>query len=257
MTSSNPFRQIFPETELVKFCRRQDRLLFFSIVNELICDDSVILDFGAGRNRFPEFGRHLNHISTLKGRCKRVIGVDPDPVVLGNDTLDLALVIEDDNRIPLEDNSVDLIFSYAVFEHLSNVEKIARELERVLKPGGWLCAWTPNKWGYVGIGSRMIPNTMHARFLRLVQPNSRVERDVFPVQYKLNTMRDVKKYFPGTNFVNYSFYFNGQPSYNFGSSVIAVFWLFYMAVMPRTFSQSLMIFLQKKGDQSTAGVDGH
>ena len=75
----DPMIRLFPERRVVRFLHRQDRFLFFSMVNELVRPTDIVLDLGAGRNRFPEFGPHLNAISTLKGRCSRVIGVDVDP----------------------------------------------------------------------------------------------------------------------------------------------------------------------------------
>lgn len=250
--SKNLYGTIFPETQFVKFSRRQDRLLFFSAVNELVKPDDVVLDYGAGRNRFPEFGAHLNMISTFRGRCARIIGVDVDPVVMDNDALDEAHVLGSDGRIPLRDASVDVIFSYAVFEHLVDVGKVADELYRVLKPGGWLCAWTPNKWGYVGLGARLTPNALHARLLNIAQPHSRVAKDVFPVAYQVNTLRDVRKHFPDDRFDNHAFYYNAQPSYNFGSAAMARLWLVYMALTPDFLAQSLMIFLRKNSATTPA-----
>ena len=122
-----------------------------------------MLDLGAGRNRFPEFGPHLNAIATLKGRCNRVIGVDVDEEVLTNDAMDEAHVITVGGGLPLETNSVDLIYSYAVLEHVDDPPTFVSEVERVLKPGGWFCAWTSNKWGYVGMGARLVPNSLHAK----------------------------------------------------------------------------------------------
>ena len=70
-TRVDPMIRLFPERRVVRFLHRQDRFLFFSMVNELVGPTDVVLDLGAGRNRFPEFGPHLNAISTLKGRCGR------------------------------------------------------------------------------------------------------------------------------------------------------------------------------------------
>jgi SAM-dependent methyltransferase len=242
----NPMASLFPEMHLVRFNRRQDRLLFFSIVNELVRPDSTVLDFGAGRNRYAEYGRHLEMISTHKNRCRRVIGVDVDDAVLTNDSLDEAHCIRPGAPLPLPDASIDLIFSYAVFEHIDPVSGAISELTRVLKPGGWLCAWTPNKWGYVGLGARLVPNSLHAKLLRVIQPNSRGSEDVFPVVYAYNTRGAIDRYFPESRWENYSFVYNAQPSYNFGSPLVARLWMLYMALTPDFLGQSLMIFLRKK-----------
>lgn len=241
----DPLPKLFPERRVVDFLHRQDRFVFFSMVSDLIAPDFTVLDFGAGRGRQADFSSpHLRAISLFKGRCTTLIGVDPDPVVLENPTLDQAFVVPPGGRLPLEDESVDLVFSYAVFEHVEEPQAVAHELARIVKPGGWICAWTPNKWGYVGLGARLIPNRLHAGALQYVAPGTRAEKDVFPTRYRMNTLAAITRLFP--DFENLSFGFNGQPSYNFGSALIARFWLLYMALMPRAMAQSLFIFLRKK-----------
>lgn len=242
---AKPLASIFRETRFATFNRRQDRFLFFSLVNELVRPRDIVVDLGAGRNRFGEYGPHLQHISRLKGRCARVIGLDVDPVVHSNDALDEAHCITPGGGLPLPDASVDLIYSYAVLEHVEHPAELAAEIARVLRPGGWFCAWTPNKWGYVGLGARLVPNRFHARLLATIQPGSRGEKDVFPVRYRLNTLGAVRRAFGRHAFEHYSFAYNAQPSYNFGSAMIARFWLLYMALVPSVMAQSLMIFERK------------
>ena len=69
------------------------------------------------------------------------------------------------------------------------------EIERILKPGGWFCARTPNKWGYISLGANLIPNSLHVRFLKFLQPD-RQEEDVFPTRYRMNTIAALKTHFP-------------------------------------------------------------
>jgi len=240
------FHRLFPETRFVSFNRRQDRLLFFSIVDELVGEDDIVLDLGAGRDRFTEFGPHLDRVSRLKDRCKRVIGVDVDPVVLTNQALHEAHVVLPGARLPFADASIDLIYSYAVLEHVDDPAALADEIARVLKPGGWFCAWTPNKWGYVGIGARLVPNSLHARLLRTIQPQSRLQADVFPTRYRMNTLGAVRHLFGRRGFESFSFPYNAQPSYNLGRPLIARLWLLFMALTPASMSQSLMVFERKR-----------
>ncbi|MFA5878119.1 MAG: class I SAM-dependent methyltransferase [Candidatus Staskawiczbacteria bacterium] len=48
------------------------------------------------------------------------------------------------NSFPLENNSVDFIFSKSVIEHLKNPENFIKEIYRVLKPGGTAILMTPD-----------------------------------------------------------------------------------------------------------------
>src|SRR5215213_4558977 len=72
---------------------------------------------------------------------------------------------------------------------------LAAEVLRVLKPGGWFAARTPNKWGMIGLGARAVPNRLHTRFLHRLQPGRQAE-DVFPVEYHMNTRRRLRALFP-------------------------------------------------------------
>src|SRR5690606_34252882 len=108
---------------------------------------------------------------------------DIDDAIRSNPGLDEALVLEPGAKLPLPPESVDLVVSDATFEHITDPELYMPELDRVLKPGGWICARTPGRWGYIGLGATMVPNRWHVRLLRYLQPH-RKEIDVFPTAYK-------------------------------------------------------------------------
>jgi ubiquinone/menaquinone biosynthesis C-methylase UbiE len=52
----------------------------------------------------------------------------------------------DGERIPLEDNSVDVLTCIEVIEHTRDDRSVIKELYRVLKPGGTAIITVPNKW---------------------------------------------------------------------------------------------------------------
>jgi len=52
----------------------------------------------------------------------------------------------DGERIPLEDNSVDVLTCIEVIEHTRDDRNTIKELFRVLKPGGTAIITVPNKW---------------------------------------------------------------------------------------------------------------
>ncbi|MDP1564511.1 MAG: class I SAM-dependent methyltransferase [Pirellulaceae bacterium] len=48
-------------------------------------------------------------------------------------------------KLPFESNSFDAIFYHHVIEHVDDPVGSLKELDRVLKPGGWLFVGTPNR----------------------------------------------------------------------------------------------------------------
>lgn len=55
----------------------------------------------------------------------------------------LAKIKMDIHNIPLEDNSIDVIFCNHVLEHVSDDIQALREIKRVLTPGGWAILQIP------------------------------------------------------------------------------------------------------------------
>lgn len=90
-------------------------------------------------------------------RFGSVLGIDIDPHALriaasatvpGN----LHFLLADSLRLPLPDDSTDLVICNHVYEHVPSAERLFAEIRRVLKPGG-RC--------YLGAASRLIPVEPH------------------------------------------------------------------------------------------------
>jgi len=81
--------------------------------------------------------------AALRQREFRVFGVDIEPDA--RNLLDGSFEIADLNcRLPFEDESFDLVTSVEGIEHLENPHGFLREINRVLKPDGWVILTTPN-----------------------------------------------------------------------------------------------------------------
>jgi len=237
---------LYPEYLAGGFTRNNKRLIFYSRVNSLLKDDMTVLEFGAGRGKFADIGpNYLSNLGNFRGRCKQITGIDVDPSVLTNPLLDKGVQYKPGEPLPFDDATFDMIVSWDVFEHVDQPQFYANELSRVLKPGGWLCAQTPNKWGYVGIGARMIPNAWHVRFLKKLAPEKH-EEDTFPTVYKMNSLGAIRKYFSEARFDHHSYIFNGPPSYHANKLFLARMILLYNWLMPEGLGQTLHIFLRKK-----------
>jgi SAM-dependent methyltransferase len=238
-------RRVYPEANVSGFSHKDQEVAFFTQIAALLRPDDVVLDFGAGRGEFiyEDPSAYRVWLQNFRGRCAHVDGCDPDPVVLENPTLDAAAVIEVGAPLPYDDNYFDLIVSRYVFEHIEQPEWASRELLRVLKPGGWICAMTPNKWGYVALISRVLPNRLHSRTLSRIQPG-RPNSDVFPTVYLLNRPSAVRRYFQDAADV-YFYSTSAVPSYHFGSIVIMRLQQLAHRLTPPIFDVGLRFFIRK------------
>jgi SAM-dependent methyltransferase len=239
--------RLYPEVRAGGYTRYDGFVEFYTRVNALLDADSEVLDFGAGRGLWATEPLPALHkqLRAFHERVKRVRGVDVDPVVLDNPSLAAAEVIEPGERLPFDDDSFDVVVADHVLEHVdqNDASVVADELLRVLRPGGWLAARTPNKWGMIGVGARTVPNTLHTRALSRLQPG-RKPQDVFPVRYSMNTRRQLKRLFaPPHELVVYGH--SSEPTY-FGSA--APVWRVAQLVdrlTPPRLQPTLMIFVRK------------
>jgi SAM-dependent methyltransferase len=238
-------RRVFSEVNVSGFAHSDQEVAFFTQVAALLRPTDVVLDFGAGRGAWmyedPSYFRR--HIQNFRGRCAHVDGCDIDPIVLENATLDEARTFRPGEALPYEDDRFDIIIARYVFEHIPDPEWAARELLRVLRPGGWICAMTPNKWGYVALAARLLPNRLHARALTRVQPH-RKEIDVFPTVYRLNTPEAARRYFGGGGDV-FHYTTSAVPSYHFKSMILFRLLLFFHRFLPPRLDVGLRLFIRK------------
>lgn len=242
----NIARRRRPEMAAGGFSRNAGVIQFFVRVQALIRPDMDVLDFGAGRGAFLEdhnvFRRDLR---TLKGKVKRLVGVDVDDAVLSNEGVDERHHVQPNDKLPFPDNTFDLVVSDWVLEHLDDPDFFAREMERVLKPGGWLCARTPNKWGLTAIVARLVPNNHHVRFLKVVNAG-RQEKDVFPTRYRLNTLRQIRKTFPNDRWEHCSYLWRGEPKYHGNKLILFRIMEAWNALVPPFMATDIFVFVRKK-----------
>jgi SAM-dependent methyltransferase len=240
--------RLYPEYNAGGFSRDDEHIIFYSRVNALVHPGMRILDFGAGRGKLADDpDSYKRRLRCFRGRCARVVGVDIDPIVRRNPLLDEAHVIEPRRRLPFPEQSFDLVLSWAVWEHLEDPSWWAGELTRVVRPGGWICAWTPNRYGYIALGARLIPQRYHARVLGLLFRKP-VGEDAFPTFYRLNTRRAIRQLFAADTFEDFSYAYSGEPRYHGENLLIARGVRRLNALLPEIAKAYLHVFLRKRGD---------
>ena len=239
-------RAAFEEVNVSGFAHIDQEVAFFTQVAALIQPDHRLLDFGAGRGEFyhDDPAPYRRSLQSFRGRVAHVDGCDVDEAVKTNPTLDEAKTFKPGEPLPYADNCFDIVVSRYVFEHVSDPDWAARELLRVTKPGGWICALTPNKWGYVALAATVVPNRMHHRLLHKVQPHRRDE-DVFPTVYRLNRPSAVRRHF-GAHADVFHYSTSAVPSYHFGSVLVLRLLLVLHRFLPPALDTGLAFFMRKR-----------
>lgn len=182
----------------------------------------------------------------MRGACRHTIGIDVDPIGKDNPFIEEFRLIEPPyERWPIEDASIDLAMSDCVLEHIEKPDAFFAELARVLKPGGHICMRTPNSLGYIAIASRLVPNSMHQRILKRLQPH-RPTDDVFPTYYRANRKGRINKLLATHGFEGVIYRHEGQPGYLTFSKLAFRMGSWAGRLMPDVFKSTLLIFAQRQ-----------
>lgn len=222
-----------PENEFGGFTDLDGTIRFYARVQELLPEDGVALDIGCGRGtQADDPVRVRRELRILRGRCRKVIGIDPDPAAAENRFVDEFRLLRLGHPWPVADASVDLAIVDFVLEHVADPPAFFAEAARVIRPGGHLAIRTINARSYLGLASRLVPSRLHAAALRTVQPERRAE-DVFPTVYRCNTRQKLARALEEHGFDGTVYGFEDEPSYLTFSPVAYRFGLLHRRVAPR------------------------
>lgn len=128
------------------------------LLNPLSTKATKILDLGCGE------GTRLNHFCK---RGKELVGVDISSTAIKKAKEQYPMinfVSGDLEKLPLKDESFDLVYSAFVLEHLDNPEKAITEAVRVLEKDGDLVLVAPN----YGAPNRSSPPFKGSRISKLI-----------------------------------------------------------------------------------------
>lgn len=238
--------RVHPEKTIDQFSALDGTVRFYGFVKAILLRTGAkdVLDYGAGRGEFwhDDRSHYRRHMRDLRTHGATVTAADLDPVVLTHPCSHHQVHFDPSKPLPFADNSFDVIVSDATFEHLEEPQKVAAELSRILRPGGYICARTPNQYGYVRLLSSMLPNKLHASALKYVQPGRKAE-DVFPTYYRLNSPAAAKRTFP--RFLVSHYYENAEPAYYFGNRLLYGVFAALHNVLPNGLSTTILLFIQK------------
>lgn len=115
----------------------QDRRLAL-IRRHASLEGAHILDVGCGLGMY---------VRRLRDFSDQVYGVDVDKEKAAEASQELPNIqVASAEALPFLDGAFDIVLSHEVLEHVSDDRAAVREAMRVLRPGGRLIAFTPNRW---------------------------------------------------------------------------------------------------------------
>jgi ubiquinone/menaquinone biosynthesis C-methylase UbiE len=152
---------------------------FADLVNEeagRLPENGVVVDLGGGR-------QCVFRGSIPRDRGVSVVAVDisADELAL-NKQVDKTVVADVADTLPFNDASVDLLVSRALLEHVDGVPQAARNMSRVLKPGGVALHFIPARYSLFGIFARTMPFKPTLWLLHRISPKTRGQVE-FKVYY--------------------------------------------------------------------------
>lgn len=146
-TAPQDFRQY--STNISEMGRIVQYAYYTAIVRSFLKNKSAhIIDWGGQFGQVTKFVQHY-YEHTECYLPEKEISVNPD-IKYFNEILKIQLILyglgpDDYSRINILDNYADAVISSGVLEHVcetaSNEHKILREINRILKPGGYFFIW--------------------------------------------------------------------------------------------------------------------
>lgn len=237
--------RVYPESAFGGFPRCDNVISFLSRVQALAMEAGTVLNVGCGRGAGAhDSSPYRAKLHDLRGKARRVIGIDVDPEAASNPLVDEFRLIEKSKPWPVESASVDLAIADYVLEHLEDPESFFSELNRVLKPDGVACLRTPNRWGYVSLIARLIPNRFHGRVVTKVQQR-REEQDVFPTYYRCNSKSAVRRFTRALGLQGCMYTIEVTPAYLAFSPILYRIGAVVHSMLPPPLRSTLLIFLRK------------
>jgi len=255
MSAASPEARFFPEREFGGFTRRDGTVAFYGRVHALLQPHYRVLDVGCGRGEYAaDAVGYRRELRTLKPRCARLIGLDPDPAAAANPFLHEFLQLSGP-RWPLEDASIDFCLADWVLEHVDEPATFFSECARVLRPGGLFAARTSNRSSLLGLGSLVLPNRVHASVLRRTR-SGRKAADVFPTRLRCNRRRTLQRLLAEHGLRGAVVFHRGEPTYLHHPRWAYLLELSLLNLAPSQWSYSLFVFARKLDPRPAAPEGG-
>lgn len=158
------------------------------VVKRIVEQGSRWADVGCGRNIFPH---NVRLAGELAKRASFVLGIDPDETVKENRFISERFqgFVED---TPSEYSDFDVVTLRMVAEHIANPDAAIGRVSQLIRVGGYVVIYTPNKWSPMSLAAAATPFQIHHPIKKILWNTE--QKDTFPTEFKLNTRKDLRKF---------------------------------------------------------------
>ncbi|QYJ24178.1 methyltransferase domain-containing protein [Achromobacter sp. ES-001] len=174
-----------------------------SYVKELLAEAGAltVMDLGCGAGRTYELFKEINAKIDW-------VGVDiGDSVESRQRAVDVPFKEWDGSSIPFDDASFDLVYSHQMLEYVRSPAKVISEIERVLKPGGFLVGSTSqfepcvtgSLWNFKPLGFKILATDAG---LQVVQLRPGIDGVTLIARAFLGKPKYMSKYFGAESILN-------------------------------------------------------
>lgn len=169
-----------------------------AVVGRFVTQGCAWLDVGGGKTMFPGDDELAE---SLAQRCEVVAAVDPSDNVKQNPFAQIRAqcFIEEFTSPRL----FDLATMRMVAEHIQAPAAAVNSLSRLVKSGGIVIVYTPNRWSVTSVLAALSPHRIHQLATRFSWNTQ--DEDVFPTVYRMNTRRSLRAVFENGGFREIAF----------------------------------------------------
>lgn len=192
-------------------------------VHKRMRTDQIIVDIGGGKKSpIAEFKNEYNNLTLI------AVDISDDELEF-NTNVDQKIIADVTKEIPLPDESVDMIISSSVLEHLRGQEKFIQNASRLLKPNGesYFIHVFPSKFALFALINQIIPHGVSRRLVTAVFPK-RKSTGVFPAHYEKCYYSGMKKVLIKNGFrlehIQCCYYQSGYFSACFPVFLLSILW---------------------------------
>jgi ubiquinone/menaquinone biosynthesis C-methylase UbiE len=181
-----------------------------------------VMDLGCGPGHsFDDFQQAAPQVRWLG------LDIEDSPPVKMRTRTDAEFYTYDGIHIPFESDRFELIYSRQVFEHVRYPEAVLKEIQRVLKPGGYFIGSTSylepyhsySVWNYTPYGFKILAEEA-GLYVEEIRPGIDVVSLLFKTGFR--KMKSFLKLFPGDSPINQIIDWYGQSKHSSPAKINAL-----------------------------------